>query len=666
MTALDLYKQRIRASQNLCEGHWNRAIDNYKHYLGRIDTGNTTESNYPFYSKMSVPISYEIVETILPRIIGKDPEFTAIAVEPSDVPFEGTSKLVIETEYNNPKLAILGEPMYLKLVKAVKEKLITGNMVLRAYWRRQNKKRVAYMANLAQTGHTDEEDIKKVLEMADKMKVGDQVRWSKKMVDTPILDDFDLKHVPFFFFYPDASFDMPGQMRYKIERGLTTFQELADEAEIFGYDKATMDELATLNEAGQLKFTPDISKDFLYQYNELFSGSIPDDGFKTDDNKLPLIIVDKMWMGDKVAVIVNEKHNLTGDNGMPNPYDLMADPFIFGVDNVLPHTYFAHGEIDSIKKIEDGVNDTVNLRFDNLLQAMLNYWLVNPNLMADGDEFVPIPNSITNVKDIDRAVKMISGADVTPTAYKEVEELLAIVQRVTGVNDYVKGAEGETLAGRTYGGLRLVQEMANARFIIKSRMFEQLTLKSIGYFCLEMSRQFINKDRLSRIVGELGEIEEKTIKAGDLKQIKGFMDIRVIPNSSMVIDQQAEAMKLNSVADRFTSEKGPFADIPREVYDKFLLKYLQAYGVHDAIYWIRMIREERLKKEKENTPPDNKSGEGQPDIAGLLGGGAGPVVPPRPQIPTQDVMQSDRVSAQPNPLAQIIAGTQALPPPPTQ
>lgn len=639
---LQLYQTRLRQSMSFCDGHWQRAIDNYKHYLGRIDVGGISESEYPFQSKMSVPISYEVVETVLPRIIGKDPEFTTVAVEPSDVDFEGTSKLAIETAYNNPKLEISGEPIYLKLVRGIKEELITGNVVYRPFWRRETRKRISYLANLKQFGHENEQDIKKVLEIAAKNKAEDSVFYTKKLGDVPFLDDFDIKHVPFFFFLPDVSFSEPGRMRYKIERDMMTFEELANEATIFKYDPAVMADIKTLYDSGKAGWTPDVgNKNFYHEYFSLFSSQMANQLATTDNDKIPLLLVDKMWMGDRVAVFVNEKYNLTGETGIPNPYDIMVDPFIFGHDIVLPHSYFSHGEIDAIRKLEDGVNDTINMRFDNLLQSMLNYWLYNPKMMANGDQFVPVPNSVTAVADIERAVKMMSGNDVTPSAYKEVEELMAIVQRVTGVNDYVKGNEGETLGGRTYGGLRLVQEMANARFIVKARTFEKVTLKALGYFALEMSRQFITKDRLTRMVGDMGNIEEKKLKASDLKQIKGFMDIRVIPNSSMAIDQQAEAMKLNSVADRFVSQKGPFANIPEEVYDKFLLKYLQAYGVTDAIYWVRAIREGRAKAA---TPPTEPTNPEPPALPGMTEPAPGAV----PQtVPT---LQSDQVANQPAPL----------------
>jgi hypothetical protein len=481
----------MRASRRVCEPHWNRAIDNYKHYLGRLDVGNTSENQYPFTSKMTIPISYEIVETVLPRIIGKDPEFTPIAIEPSDVPYENTARIAIDMEYNNPKLELLGEPIYLKLVKGVKEALITGNAVWRAFWRRESSKRVVYTASLDRSGHKDD-DIQEVLKVAKELKAEKEIRYGKKFVDSPFLDDFDIKLVPFFHFFPDVSFSEPGRMRYQIERYWMTPDELFEEAEAFSYDKAQMDEIQRMIDEKKMSFTSEIGKDFLQQYNDLFA-NLNDETFSNDDDKIPLLIVDKMWEGGKtVHVIVNEKYVLTGEKGMPNPYNVKKNPFIFANDVTVPHSYFSRGEIDAIKKLEDGVTDIFNMRFDNLIQSMLNFWLVNKNFIAEGDEFVPIPNTITSVTDVDRAVRIISGKDVTATAYKEAEELMALIKNISGTQDYVKGEEGQTLAGRTYGGMRLVQEMANARFIVKSRLFEKMALKALGYFILEFSRQFIN------------------------------------------------------------------------------------------------------------------------------------------------------------------------------
>lgn len=669
---LDIYKDRLRQSKSLSESHWQRAIDNYKHYFGRLDAGQVNEDQYPFYSKMSVSISYEVVETVMPRMIGRDPEFTCLAQEPNDVQYEELAKTTVESQYNNPKLELLGEPIYLKLQRMVKEALITGNAVGRPMWRRQTKPMVKYVASLDRAGIKDEADIMKVVQAAQKLGKEDEVRYGKKFAESPFLDDFDLHHLPFYHYFPDAVMIEPGRFRYHIERQYMDFDELSDEAKRFKYDAAAMADIQKAYDSGKLATNPSsdstVTKDFMYEYQDLFA--ITDNRmFATDDEKIPLLFVDKMWTSDgKVHVFVNETYQVTPEDGIDNPYDIKKPPFIHVHDIVIPHSYYSRGEVDAIKKLEDGANDLMNMRFDNLLQSMLNYWLYNPKLMANGDEFVPVPNSSTAVKDVERAVRVITGQDVTPNAYNEANLLAEMIKQISGTKDYVQGSEGGTLAGRTYGGMRLVQEMANARFVVKSRLFEKVTLKALGYFMLEFSKQFMSKERVLRMAGDLGSISEKKIEPAKLKSIAGFIDMKVVPNSSMVIDQQAEAMRLNAMADRFQTNKGAFKDIPNEVYDKFLYKYFLANGITDAIYWVRAIAQARSGKGENGTvtpDPEEAAAGGvppqvlaamagaaapQPQAGGLITGGA----PSPVALPTQNVLQSDQVATQPDPLAQIL------------
>lgn len=679
-TIKSIYEGRLRQTRNLSESHWQRAIDNYKHYFGRLDAGELSDDNYPFYSKMSMSISYEIIETIMPRIIGKDPEFNFVAQEPSDVQYEDLARLTVESQYDNPKLELLGEPIYLKLQRMVKEALITGNAVGRPMWRRQTKQIVKYVASLDRAGYKNEKDIQKVVESAMKLGAEDEVKYGKEFAEAPWLDDFDITHKPFYHYFPDAIMIEPGRFRFHIERDLMTFEELEDEAKRFGYDDEVLKEIKeNIDKGKNAGYNPQsdsqISKDFMFEYNDLFA--IDDQmAFSTDDDKIPLLRVDKMWEADgKVHVFVDESKNLTGegeDAGIENPYDIKKPPFIHIHDVVVPHSYYSRGEIDAIKKLEDGANDLMNMRFDNLLQAMLNYWLYNPKMMADNDEFVPVPNTTTAVKDVDKAVRVISGQDVTASSYREAEMFTGMIKSITGIGDYVQGEEGSSIAGRTYGGLRLAQEVANARFIVKSRLFEKVTLKSLGYFMLEFARQFISEDRIKRMSGDLGIVKEDRISAGGLKSIAGFMDLKVIPNSSAALDQQAEAMKLNAVADRFSTEKGAFKGIPEEVYDKFLLKYLLSQGITDAVYWVRARAEARTKAQEAGGTPEGApvpapapAPQPAPAPTGAPIPGLGGALPsPQEQLlqgiapTTQGVIQSDQVAEQPDPLQQIIAATQ--------
>ncbi|RMD72228.1 MAG: hypothetical protein D6822_01680, partial [Cyanobacteria bacterium J149] len=578
------------------------------------------------------------------RVIGRDPEFITAATEDDDIPFEEVAKMTIWSQYHNPKLALLGEPIYVKLQKMVKESLICGTAIGRAYWRREGIKRLNYKARVEETGK--EGDVQKMAEYASKY--GYKLKFIEKYEETPFLDDFDLRHIPFFFFFPDPYFSEPGKMRFKIERDFYSMNELIAEAEMFGYDKAVMNEIANKDKRS-LSFTPELDKDFMYRYNQLFA-DINQQTFTNDDARVQLLIVDKMWENGRVHVIVNEKYVLTGKEGMESPYKLIRDPFVFSQNVLVPHSFYSRSEIDAIKRIEDAMNDMTNMRLDNIFQALSSIYLVNNRVMEDADSFVPLPNSVWSVKDVDKAMREIKGQDVTAGVYKESSELYSFIQRIAGVTDYAKGGENITLAGRTYGGLRLAQEAANIRFLIKSTVFEQVTLKSLGYMMLEMARQFINKDRVVRIMGEK-TLEHKAdfykIKAADLKSIKGFMDIQVIPSSTRAVDEQAEAMKLNGLADRIALQKPPFDRMTPELYDRFLLKYLPLFGFRDAIYWVRSMRGQEGKQKGENKPPKEEK----------------QVEKPNTNLPVNEtqMVTPTGIQNQPNPLEQLLANQAGIP-----
>ena len=652
MSIVAIYKNRLKSSKDFCYPHWSRFIDNYRHYLSRLSYKQTEEgggedaekiNKYPFASKVTTGISFDIVETMMPRIIGRSPEFITAAIEPEDIPYEQVAKMTIEYEYQNPKLHLLGEPIYLKLQKAVREALICGTSVLRGYWRRERIKRAKYKGKIGEKV----EDLEKIISFS--KKIGVDIEYVKEYEESPFLDDFDIKHIPFFFFFPDPIISEPGQMRYKIERAFYTKEQLLAEASIFQYDKSVLSELLGKGQERN-SFTPDFDKDFLYQYFQLFSEkTITEEMSGSSDDRISLFMVDKMWEGGRVHVFVNEKYCLTGEKGIQSPYDLIKDPFIFCHNIPQPHLFYSRSEIDAIKRMEDAINDLTNMRADNLYQAMSSIYLVNKNVMEGGENFIPYPNSVWQVKDITAAVREIKGQDVTAAVYKETDVLYNYIQKISGVTDYVKGAEGMSLAGRTYGGLRLAQEVANVRLAIKSTLFEEVTLRSLGYMMLEMARQFFDKNRIIRLTGQKSldfEKEYYEIDVSQLKSIKGYMDIQVIPSSTRAVDEQAEAMRLNSLFDRMSSGRPPFDKMTPNLQYRFLLKYLPLFGFHDALYWVREMRKQEQQIQLQQEQQAQKGRQGKKTIL---------------PVSQEEILTSAGVQNQPSPLEQILANQEGIP-----
>ena len=329
------------------------------------------------------------------------------------------------------------------------------------------------------------------------------------------------------------------------------------------------------------------------RYEKDFKDLFGKEDYTFEDTTNPKVERLMMWEDNRFAVVIGRKICLRDGE---NPFDFKRKPIFAVKDIPIPGEFYAWGEIDPIKKLEDGMTDIMNMRFDNIARALMKMWMVNPDLVIDEEEFVPMPDGLVHVRDINNAAREMPVSDVTSSAYAEAREIYSIIQGTSGVTDYAKGVEGRTLVGRTVGGLRLLQEAANARFALKMRLFEHLALKTVGNAFLELDKQFISKERVLRITGEYGD---KVIKVSPekLRTNVGYLDLDVVTNSSEAVDKQFEILKWNAIVDRVG--KPPFDMLPRDIMDKIAVKYWEAYGIKEAPIWMRLMKVERKKMEKE-------------------------------------------------------------------
>ena len=74
----EIAKKRANLSREYCQPFFDRFIDNYEHYFLRtIDKDVEADADsYPFYSQLMLPMTYQVVETILPRMVTKPFSFT--------------------------------------------------------------------------------------------------------------------------------------------------------------------------------------------------------------------------------------------------------------------------------------------------------------------------------------------------------------------------------------------------------------------------------------------------------------------------------------------------------------------------------------------------------------------------------------------------------------
>jgi len=80
-----LVSKRLELSREYTQPYFDRFLDNNKHYFLRtIDEMVESDPDaYPFYSRLSIPITYQTVETILPRMFSQLPTFNIKTDEPN-------------------------------------------------------------------------------------------------------------------------------------------------------------------------------------------------------------------------------------------------------------------------------------------------------------------------------------------------------------------------------------------------------------------------------------------------------------------------------------------------------------------------------------------------------------------------------------------------------
>lgn len=597
--AIELVNKRFELSEKYTRPYFDRFLDNYKHYfLHTIASNESKDTNpdYPFFFDVELPISYQVVETILPRMLGRPPEFTVKARNPqADSWLEPVYTPLIKFQWDHPELK--QRPMFARLGDNLKEEFITGNTVGMIPWERRTRKVKRYRPISSMLGVTidnlDDYLESNGLTVAGFLKLladqGVQPEWQEAEIEETYIDDPVYDYVSIFNFFPDPKKKHFDQLTYAFRRYHSSFEDIEKEHKDMGNIYQNMAEVAQLAKRKDKVSSGADATNYQDEIAQLFDS---EDYTHKDDTDHQLEILE-MWENDRLVKVVNRKVVIR-DTG--NPYYCGKIPFVFGKDIPIPNQFYGWGEIDPIKKIEDMMSDTTNMRLDNVVRSLLRMWLVNPNQLVDGEEFIPEPDNVIQVTDLN-AVKPLDVPDVTAGSYKEFELWQRVIQNVTGVSDYATGMSDPSM-NQTMGGVELLQQAANVRFKYKLQLFEKLLLEPIGYFYIEHDRQFISEERTFAIT-------DQTFKVGpnNLRAAQGSFDLVVQSGSTEAVNQNTEIVKWADIMNRIQSGRPPFDGLTVEAYDEAAKRYYAARGISDS---------ETLRKKARPIQPGLLTGQAAP------------------------------------------------------
>jgi hypothetical protein len=165
-----------------------------------------------------------------------------------------------------------------------------------------------------------------------------------------------------------------------------------------------------------------------------------------------------------------------------------------------------------IPEILDGVQQTVdwlvNSHFYNTRAALNNQWVVDPSRVVMKDVTDPLPGGVIRIKpsaygmDVRTMLSQMPVTDVTRQHMTDLPNILAIGERVLGVNDQMMGM----IAGggrKTATEVRTSSTFGVGRLKTNAEYMSALGFSPLASMLIQNSQQLFDGEKKFRIVGDL-------------------------------------------------------------------------------------------------------------------------------------------------------------------
>lgn len=541
----------------------------FKRFRRFDDIFNTTFStsySTPSGSKVFVPTAWSAIETLVPRMLNRNPSINYIPIGSDDLVKAKKSSQLFSYWYNKSDAF---EP----LVQMVKAALIYGTSFGKLTWKFETTKK--------------------------KMR-----NEEGKVVEDVVVsyDDPYLEYVNIYDIFVDPQATSLDDARWVIHRIYTSLSDLekqqADmERNIKQLEEAGMEDVAeTIVPFQNLKaLKSKVSGSVDRSQEEIDKRQTLGIDTTAKDDTVDEVVLLEMWdKQTKTVTLVAKDYNILLRE-QPFPYWHDDFPFIMMVDSVVPGEFWGRGEIEPIEKIQAVINTVTNQRVDNVNMILNLMWKARPTV--DDEELVPMQGQIIHVEDLSD-VEPIQFPNVTTRAFEELGFWRQQVQEILGITDYIRGMR--TPSDETLGEVQIKTAQANFRFQHKIQLFEKITLKRLGYLVLSLYQQYLTEEKEIRIFGEEGVIYTKVSPA----DILGEYD--VVPEAGSTAPDPNDVTKEELVNFYMLVKDDPLwnkREVAKRVAEKF--------GFRNVENVINEVEEQPIA-----TPQEGQEGEVKPEEGG--------------------------------------------------
>lgn len=463
------------------EDIWKRSYNNWR---GVLD-----QSIYPWRSKLFVPWSFTVVETIIPKIFAREPKWRAISSSPDfDPDAPGVVQDLLAYQWNKAG-------MRLKMYDYIKDSLMYSKGYAKVSWNFKTKTKTIMEPVV---GKDDEITFKKVVK-------------SEVEHDDPKIEIVDPMDV-----YVDPDATSLDDANYIIHRKTVALEKLQENPNYKNVDKIKQASYA------------DQYMDKLVRYRD----EVP-----PKDKHNDLVEILEYWGADDRLVVIANRNVVLRDT--PNPYNHKKIPIVELDDYRDPHRYYGQSELSVIDPLQREINAIRNQRrdYDNL--ALNPVIMMVPGTVRNPNSAVMSPGNVWMVSDLNSIapfqLPQLQGGST------EIENITAgDIQRSVAIDEIGIGLLPDNPQRRSATEVVTATTMAGKRFAMKIAMLEE-AVKKIGQQVFALNQQFLDKERMIQVVGERGANEWVQLSPEDIRG-EFFVDIEtgsMLPKDEIAARKEA-------------------------------------------------------------------------------------------------------------------------------
>lgn len=508
-------------------------------------------------SRVWIPVSFYVIETIVPRLVAQLPKMTVMPVGPEDR--LGAEQMEFLLDYVTDQT-----DLYLELVKTFKDALIYGTGIVKTLYDEKyawNIYREPVMEPIVANIATGEYDVDENPMMEERV-VGMQPTGEERLVREPILkyagpaaeavDIFD------FFVSPEAtSMEDASYVIHRVFRTRDHIEKMARQGNYRLPDEFDWKQFTSAN--NQIP-----ASDRLSQVG-LGAGTSPQTAEGTK-----LIELHEIWTDEVVLTTAGDDVLLRAEK---NPFAHGEKPFVRILDHLVPHEFWGIGELEPLEGVQDTMNALWNTRIDNVKLVLNRMFAVSVDYLVDMADLQVRPGGVIRLREgvpIDQAVKGIDLGEVTSSSYTEAAEMERMSEKISGVSAYQMGTDSPAL-NRTATGVALISEQGNTRFAHKVRISELTGLRRLAKQFGIILQQYMPEQMYVRILGPGGQYLFQTV---DAQSIQGAFDYNIEAESA----SQTESIRREQTLSLFNMLSAfPQVNVYRLIED-----VLQTFGRKDV------------------------------------------------------------------------------------